>query len=136
VGSCKTISYLLSVLTRSTYWLTSWVTVDRCLIILFPTSLALRNSRLAMQVSIITLIVLLGMHVHETIYYTNIQYSHTGLSICVANFGTGLISTYNRMSTPIHYLLPFFIQTISITLLIILATRSRARAIGSENNLL
>jgi hypothetical protein len=32
---------------------------------------------------------------------------------------------YNRVSTVIHYLLPFFIQIITITLLIVLAARSR-----------
>jgi hypothetical protein len=32
---------------------------------------------------------------------------------------------YNRVSTLIHYLLPFFIQIITITLLIVLAARSR-----------
>ncbi|CAF3686684.1 unnamed protein product [Rotaria socialis] len=44
VGSCKVISYLLSVMTRSTYWLASWITIDRLLIILFPTSSALKKN--------------------------------------------------------------------------------------------
>jgi hypothetical protein len=45
--SCKTISYLLSVFTRSTYWLTRWVTVNRLLTIIFPTSTTTKNPSLA-----------------------------------------------------------------------------------------
>jgi hypothetical protein len=132
VGSCKVISYLLSVLTRSIYWLTSWTTVDRFLLIVYPTSAMLKKSCVSIVVSIVTLIVLLGIHVHEIIYYTIIQNYPTGSSICVANFSTSFVMTYNRMSTPIHYLLTFCIQTISITFLIVLAARSRKRATGEK----
>jgi hypothetical protein len=132
INSCKTISYLLSVLTRSTYWLTNWTTVGRVLLILSPTSAFLRKSRVSIGVSVITIIVLLGMHVHEVLYYTIIKDYLTGSPVCVANFDLSFVSTYNRLSTPIHYLLAFLIQTISITLLIILAARSRNRAIGDR----
>ena len=43
-----------------------------------------------------------------------------------------MISTYNRISTLIHYLFPFFIQIICITLLIVLAARSRVKTIGQK----
>jgi hypothetical protein len=36
--SCKTVSYLLSVFTRITYWLTSFVTVERLCVVFFQTS--------------------------------------------------------------------------------------------------
>jgi hypothetical protein len=39
---------------------------------------------------------------------------------------------YNRVSTLIHYLLPFFIQVIAITLLIVLAARSRTKTTGGK----
>jgi hypothetical protein len=132
VGSCKAISYFLSVMTRSSYWLTSWITVDRLLMILFPTSSFLKNPRLAIGMSVFTSIVLFGMHVHEIIYYTIIEHLSTGSSICVTNFDTSLISTYNRISTLIHYLFPFFIQVICITLLIVLAARSRVKTVGQK----
>ncbi len=133
VGSCKVVSYLLSVLTRSIYWLTSWTSVDRFLLILYPTSVMLRKSCVSIVVSVVTLIVLLGMHVHEIIYYTIIENYSTGSSICVANFSTSFVTTYNRMSTPIHYLLTFCIQTISVTFIIVLAARSRKRATGEKS---
>jgi hypothetical protein len=62
--SCKISSYLFSVMTRLTYWLT----IDRLLIILFPTSIALKNPRLAIGISIATSLCLLGMHIHEIIF--------------------------------------------------------------------
>ncbi len=130
VGSCKAISYFLSVMTRSTYWLTSWITVDRLLMIVFLTSSFVKNPRLSIGISIFTLIILFVLHVHEIIYYTIIQHLSTGLSICVTNFSSKQISTYNRISTLIHYLFPFFIQVICITLLIVLAARSRMKTAG------
>ena len=36
--SCKIVSYLLSVLTRITYWLTSFITIERLYLVFFPTS--------------------------------------------------------------------------------------------------
>jgi hypothetical protein len=132
IESCKIVSYFFSVFTRLTYWLTSWVTIDRLLVILFPTSIALKKSRLAIGISIATLLCLFVMHIHEIIYYTTIQHLSTNSSICVTNFDTYLISAYNRVSTLIHYLLPFFIQIIAITLLIVLAARSRNKATSGK----
>ena len=134
VVSCRLVSYLLSVLTRSTYWLTSWVTVDRILIILYPNSPRLKDAHLAIRLSVATLIILLAMHIHETIYYTAIEDHHTSSPICVIDLGTRFVSVYNQMSTPIHYILPFLIQTISITLLIVFSTRSRVRATGQRSS--
>jgi hypothetical protein len=133
IGSCKGVSYSLSTFTRSTYWLTSWVSVDRLLIIIFPTSITLKNPRLAICLSFTTWIILCVMHVHESIYYTIIQHTPTGFPVCVTNFNNHLISTYNRISTLIHYLFPFFVQVVAITLLIVLAARSRAKTI--EHNI-
>ncbi len=124
-ASCKTISYLASIFTRSTYWLTSWVTIDRLLIILFPTATAFKNPRLSIISTHITFFVILGTHVHELFFYITIQ--SYGSSICVSNFDRSWIVLYNRVNTLVHYLVPFFIQIISITLLNILAARSRAK---------
>lgn len=130
--SCQIISYLLSVVTRLTYWLTSWVTVDRLLVLLFPTSVVLKNPRRAIGISVATSLFLFGMHIHEIIFYRIIPHLSTNSSICVTNFDTYAISIYNRVSTLIHYLLPFLIQVIGITLLIILAARSRNKTNGSK----
>ncbi len=126
--SCKIIPYCLSTFTRLTYWLTSWVSIDRFLLTLFPTSLHLKTPRRAIGIIIVTSIVLLGMHIHEIIYYTIIEHAPTGLPICLTNFDSIRISTYNRISTLIHYLCPFILQVICITLQIVLAARSRDKA--------
>ncbi|CAF1557947.1 unnamed protein product [Rotaria magnacalcarata] len=132
--SCRTISYLLSVFSRSTYWLTSCVSIDRLLLLLYPTSVSLKSPRLAISISIGTFIVLLGMHIHELIHYTMIQHTFGTSSMCVTNFDTIPISIYNRVSTLIHYLVPFFIQLVSVTLLIALVARSRMKTGGQKMN--
>lgn len=126
--SCKTVSYLFSVFTRSTYWLQSWVTINRFFTIIFPVSTYVTNPRLAIGISIISLIGLSVMHIHEIISYTIVGDS----LICVTNLNTYLVSTYNRVSTLIHYLVPFCIQVVAITLLIVFAARSRTKTIGKK----
>ncbi|CAF2007673.1 unnamed protein product [Rotaria magnacalcarata] len=132
--SCRTISYLLSVFSRSTYWLTSCVSIDRLLLLLYPTSVSLKSPRLAISISIGTFIVLLGMHIHELIHYTIILHTFGTSSMCVTNFDTISISIYNRVSTLIHYLVPFFIQLVSVTLLIALVARRRMKTGGQKMN--
>jgi hypothetical protein len=70
--SCKIVFCLLSVFTRLTYCLTSFVTIERLLMVLFPTSLRLKNPRLALGLSISAILMMFGMHVHEVLYYTTI----------------------------------------------------------------
>jgi hypothetical protein len=98
--------------------------------ILFPTLSYLKNPRVAIGMSVFTSIILFVMHLHEVIGYTIIQQRSTSSSICVPNFDTNLVYTYNRISTLIHYLIPFFIQVLCITFLIAVAARSRVKAIG------
>lgn len=77
---------------------------------------------------------LFAMHIHEFIYYTTISHISSGSLICVTNFDTHLISTYNRVSTIIHYLLPFCIQVFAVTLLIVSVAQSRTKAnVGNIN---
>jgi hypothetical protein len=52
--------------------------------------------------------------------------------ICVGNFAENW-STYNRITLIIHYILPFAIQIVSITVLIILTARSRSNATTKNN---
>ena len=132
VGSCKVVSYSLSVITRSTYWLTSWITVDRLLLVLFSNSSFQKNPRISIGISVFTLLILFAMHVHEVIYYTIIPHLSTDSLICITNFETELLFTYNRISTLIHYLLPFSIQVVCITLLIVFAARSRAKTVREK----
>ncbi|CAF1497712.1 unnamed protein product [Adineta ricciae] len=70
VLSCKTLSYLLSIFTRATYWLTSWVALDRLYVAIFPKMLPSRNPRISIWYSEATLVILASMHTHGTLHYT------------------------------------------------------------------
>jgi hypothetical protein len=125
--SCKIISYLLSVFTRVTFWLTSWVTCDRLQIVIFPTSTLFKRPKIANKISVVTLIVLGAMHIPDILYTT------IAVDTCIVNFDHPFISVYNRVHTLIHYLGTFAIQTLAITLLIILVARSRMKV--KSNNI-
>lgn len=97
--SCKVLSYLLSVCTRLTYWLTSFVTIERLCMVLFPTSVTLKKPCLALSLSAFALLMVCGMHIHEIFYYTTIEDpSHTSANatLCVTNYIQPLVSIYNR----------------------------------------
>lgn len=133
--SCKVLSYLLSVCTRLTYWLTSFVTIERLCMVLFPTSVTLKKPCLALSLSAFALLMVCGMHIHEIFYYTTIEDpSHTSANatLCVTNYIQPLVSIYNRVNVLIHYFIPFLIQIISVTIMIIRTAVSRARASGGQ----
>ena len=134
--SCKSLSYLLSVFTRLTYWLTSFVTIERLCIALFPTSALLKNSRLALGASAFAVVIVSGMHIHEVLYYTiidDLSYTSANITLCVANYVQPLVSTFNRVNVLLHYFIPFLIQMMSITIMIVKTAFSRARTNSSRH---
>lgn len=127
-SSCKVVSYFLSTVTRSTYWLTSLITFDRLVLILFPRSNnTMTNSRIAIYTSMITILALCTMHIHEILFYTTVRHPDTFVLHCVTNFEHNIVTSYNRVNTLLHYLIPFFFQGTAITLLIVQMARSRAK---------
>jgi hypothetical protein len=130
--SCKLISFILSVCTRYSFWLTSWITLYRLHSILFPFSNLLKKSSMIYSTSFITLIIVGTMHIHELIFYITIK-DPDGQMMCVGNF-THSVSIYNRITVLTHYMIPFCIQIVSITILIILAARTRSRATSNDRN--
>ena len=133
--SCKIASYLLSVFTRITYWLSSFVTLERLCMVLFPTSSILKSPRLALVLSISTIIILSGMHIHEALYYTIIvdsTYTSANVTLCVTSYTKSVVSIYNQVNVLIHYFVPFILQVISITITIIQTACSRARTTGNR----
>ncbi|CAF0897048.1 unnamed protein product [Adineta steineri] len=129
VVTCKILSFSLTVSTRLSYWLTSCTTLIRLCVVLAPNSGILKRPRLAVTINIVISLILFGMHIHEPIYYTAIKHLPTNSSICITSFDTNWISSYNRISTLIHYMVPFSIEVIAVTLLIIMTVRSRLKAI-------
>jgi len=85
----------------------------------------LKKPILASTIIVITAIIVSLMHVHELFFYIDLEDSNRQI-LCVANF-TQWWSTYNRVNMIAHYIIPFCIQIISITVLIVLIARSRSR---------
>jgi hypothetical protein len=104
----------------------SWITIDRLAMTIFPTAFVWKSPRLAVKKSIVTCFVVLGMHVHELFYYIVINQPDFATTFCVTDFSQIVAKNYNSINTLIHSIVPFFIQIISITLLIIFVARSRA----------
>ena len=130
--SCKIVSFMLCVSTRYSFWLTSCVTLDRLCSIIFPFSHFSKKSSITHIISFITLMIVATMHIHELIFNITLQDLH-GQLICVANF-TSHMSIYNRIIVLTHYMIPFSIQIISITVLIIFAARIRSRTTTNDEN--
>jgi hypothetical protein len=129
--SCKIISYMLSVSIRCSFWLTSWIAIERVSYVLFPYVTLLKKPRVASIITFSTLLIIGVMDVHELIFYRKTIDSN-GQSACAVNFPLKF-RTYDRISVLIHYIIPFCIQILSITLLIILAARSRSRASNNRD---
>ena len=132
--SCKIVSYLLSVSTRMTYWLTCIITIERLNLVLFPTS-SLQNHRRTLGLSIFVILCLFSMHTHEVMYYTTVvDYSDISLNVtlCVTNYTQSFILTYNYINIFVHYFIPFLLQTISITILITRIGYIQARTRGGN----
>lgn len=132
-GSCKVISYLLSVVTRMTYWIASWMTIDRLGMVIFPTALFWKSPRLAIKKSIVTCSVILGMHIHELFYYIVIKRPDLSMEFCVIDFNQSIAEKYNSINILIHSIVPFFIQVIAITLVIIFVARNKANLLKEQN---
>ncbi len=124
--SCRIISYMLSVSIRCSFWLTSLIAIERVCYVLFPFVTVLKKPLIATIITFITLPIVGVMHIHELIFYMKII-DLNGQSACVVNFSLKF-RTYDRINILTHYIIPFCIQILSITVLIILAARSRSRA--------
>jgi hypothetical protein len=109
--------------------------MERLFMVLFPTSATLKNPRLALALSILAILTVSGMHMHEVLYYATIvdlSYTSVNVTLCVTNYVQSFASTYNRVNVLGHYFIPFLIQVISITITVTQTAFSRARTIGSH----
>ncbi|CAF1168785.1 unnamed protein product [Adineta steineri] len=121
--SCKIVSYLLSVTTQCSFWLMSVIAIERVSYLIFPFTTLFKKPNVAIIISSMILLIISIMNVHQLIFYMKDPNENNA---CVINFPFE-IRIYNRINTLFHYIIPFAIQLLSITLLIILAARSRSR---------
>ena len=133
--SCKIISFLLSATTRINYWLTSLVTIERLCIVLFFTFTKLKRPKVALSLSVLVIISISGMHIHELFYYTTVldpTYTAANVTICVTEYTGSVISVHNRVNVLVHHAVPFIVQFLSVTILIIQTARHRARTFAAN----
>ncbi|CAF1457476.1 unnamed protein product [Adineta steineri] len=128
---CKLLSPMTSITTRISYWLTSLVTTERLSSVLYPTQSKIRKLNITFLLSLITILILCGTHIHEFLFYKIIradsQQTNSNSLICVIDFVNQNWLMYNRINVLIHHLIPFSIQFMSITLMIIRIAKTRAR---------
>jgi hypothetical protein len=120
-----------SISIRCSSWLTSLIAIERVSYVLFPYSTVLKKPRVAMIITIITILIVGIMHIHELIFYRKLI-DLNGQSICVVDFSLNF-RVYDRITVLLHYLIPFSIQILSVTILIILAARSRSRTSNNRD---
>ncbi|CAF3098500.1 unnamed protein product [Rotaria socialis] len=99
---------------------------------LITTSTISKNPRVAINSSIITLLIHLVMHIHELVYYRTVQGPHSSAVLCITDFHTNIVDTYNRTMTFIHHMAPFCVQIVTITLLIAFTARRRSKTTGKR----
>ena len=132
---CKLLSSLLSISARVNYWLISLVTIERLSLVIFPTKTTIKKPSVALLLSLTTVLIACGMHIHEILHYIIIpadpQQINSNAILCVTNLYHRSWSVYNRANVLIHHLVPFLTQIISITLLIVWAGKSRARTVSN-----
>ena len=129
--SCKIVSYLLSVTTRFTYWLMSWITIERVSLVVVPFNKTFRSPRAAIIISCCTALIIAGMHFHELLFYVLVK-DPNGQTLCVLSTSSSWVN-YDRIIVLIHYIFPFCIQIISSTLLTILTAQSRSTTVQTNH---
>ncbi|CAF1554525.1 unnamed protein product, partial [Didymodactylos carnosus] len=133
---CKIITYLLSCLTRMSYWLTSFITIERVYVTKYPTGQWFKKPIIAKRVIIITVLGVLAAHIYEPIYYhivSDPKYTEFG-TWCVSHYSS-FWSIYNQITVFIHYVIPFLINFISTFILIILIAQNRSSAMQNQTKL-
>jgi hypothetical protein len=71
--TCKIVSFLLSTCTRMCFWLAAFVAIERVYVTLYPKNSWLKQPKIARRIILLITIFTLGSHVHELIYYNNVN---------------------------------------------------------------
>ncbi|CAF1340003.1 unnamed protein product [Didymodactylos carnosus] len=66
---CKSLTFMLSVSTRISYWITAFVNIERVYVTQYPTGQWLKNPIVAKYLIIALFVILTGLHVHEAMYH-------------------------------------------------------------------
>ena len=106
--------------------MTSWIVIERVSYVLFSYATLLKKPpRVARIITLSTLLIVAGMHLHKLLFCRK-TIDLDGQSAYAVDSHSEL-SVYDHVTVLTHYLIPFCIQILSITILILLAVRSRSR---------
>ncbi len=125
---CKSITFLLTCFTRLCFWLTTFVSIERVCVTLYPISgIWIRKPKLAKIIIIFTIVYIFGLHSHELIYYNivpDVKYTKNG-TWCVTQYNKQ-VSVYNQAITVFNYIIPCLINFVSALILILVLACKRA----------
>ncbi|CAF4879630.1 unnamed protein product [Rotaria sp. Silwood1] len=124
---CKSITFLLSCFTRLCFWLTAFVSVERVCVTIYPSGIWIKKPKVAIIITISTILFILGLHTHELIYYNVVpdpKYTKNG-TWCVTQYNKQ-VSFYNQAITIFNYIIPCLINFVSALILILVVARKRA----------
>ena len=124
---CKSITFLLSCFTRLSFWLTTFVSVERACVTIYPNGMWIKKPQVATSIIIFTILFIFGLHSHELIYYNVVpdpKYTKNG-AWCVTQYDKQ-VSVYNQAITIFNYIIPCLINFISVLILILVFARKRA----------
>ncbi|CAF3820942.1 unnamed protein product [Adineta steineri] len=124
---CKSITFLLTCFTRICIWLTTFVSIERTYVTLYPGHIWIKKPKIARITILFTILFLIGLHIHELIYYNVVpdpKYTKNG-AWCVTQYNKQL-SIYNQTITIFNYIIPCLINFLSALLLILVVARKRA----------
>ncbi|CAF5053722.1 unnamed protein product [Rotaria sp. Silwood1] len=124
---CKSITFLLSCFTRLCFWLTAFVSVERVCVTIYPSGIWIKKPKVAIIITISTILFRLGLHTHELIYYNVVpdpKYTKSG-TWCVTKYNKQ-VSFYNQAITIFNYIIPCLMNFVSALILILVVARKRA----------
>jgi hypothetical protein len=124
---CKSITYLLSFLTRLCFWLITFVSIERAYVTVFPRHIWIKKPQIAIKIIILTILFIFSIHIHELIYYNVVpdpKYTKNR-TWCAIQYNQHL-SVYNQTTTIFNYIIPCLINFLSVLLLILVVSCKRA----------
>jgi hypothetical protein len=107
------------------------VAIERVYVTWYLKGTWLKSPRIAKQIMGAIIIGIVAADVHELIYYQSIEDPKSldakNSTWCVTSYPPS-IATYNQVNIILNYILPFLINLLSTTILMVLITRKRAVA--------
>ncbi|CAF5115330.1 unnamed protein product, partial [Rotaria sp. Silwood1] len=100
---------------------------ERVCVTIYPSGISIKKPKVAIIITISTILFILGLHAHELIYYNVVpdpKYTKSG-TWCVTQYDKQ-VSFYNQAITIFNYIIPCLINFVSALILILVVARKHA----------